>query len=157
MHHPSLKMMQDTIQVGRSAQEKGDYTIGSIIVRDDEVIASAHTQNTSQRFPLAHAEMLAIQQALEKIPSLEGCVLYTTLEPCPMCTGAALWSRCDSIVFGANKDDIRAVYQELYGTLEGLNHIDVSCSEIVRKSTHPLVVHPNYCREECVELLRLFL
>jgi len=89
------------------AEKAGQLTevpIGAVIVKDGEVIARAHNlRETSQR-PLAHAECLAIESASEALGTwrLSGCTLYVTLEPCPMCAGAILQSRIDTLVFGAS-------------------------------------------------------
>ena len=69
--------------------------VGAVIVHQDRVIAAAHNQREQLRDPTAHAEMIAITQAAEALGSwrLDGCTLYVTLEPCPMCAGAILQAR----------------------------------------------------------------
>jgi tRNA(adenine34) deaminase len=76
--------------------------IGAVIVHQGRVIASAHNQRETLRDPTAHAEMIAITQAAEALQSwrLEGCTLYVTLEPCPMCAGALLQARVATLVYG---------------------------------------------------------
>ena len=99
--------------------------IGAVIVRDDRVIASAHNQREQLRDPTAHAEMIAITQAAEQLESwrLEGCTLYVTLEPCPMCAGAILQARIPTVVYGAPDPKAGAVHT-LYQLLADprLNH-----------------------------------
>ena len=89
------------------------------------MIASAHNQREQLRDPTAHAEMIAITQAAEAIGSwrLEGCTLYVTLEPCPMCAGAILQARIPTVVYGAADPKAGAVHT-LYQLLSDprLNH-----------------------------------
>lgn len=85
------------------AYSKGEVPIGAVIVRDGLVIARAHNLKESLKDTTAHAELLAIKNAQETIGDwrLNGCVMYTTLEPCPMCAGAILHARLDRLVYGA--------------------------------------------------------
>jgi len=95
--------MQLAIEEAKKAQAIGEVPIGAIIVYENEVIASGYnTRETSQK-TLSHAELIAIQQANERIGSwrLEDCTLYVTLEPCPMCAGAIVQSRIKRVVYGA--------------------------------------------------------
>jgi len=86
------------------AQTKQEVPVGALIIKDGKVIARAHNKRESTQVATAHAELLAIEKACKKMKSwrLDGCILYVTLEPCAMCTGASLLSRVDGIVFGAS-------------------------------------------------------
>ena len=87
---------------GGKAYAEGETPVGAVIVRDGGIIASAHNMTERLKDSTAHAELLAIQAA-EKATGdrrLTGCALYVTMEPCPMCAGAALNSRIEEIVFG---------------------------------------------------------
>lgn|SRR5699024_613842 len=86
------------------AQKIGEVPIGAIIVYGDEVIAKGHNIRETTQSTLSHAELIAIQEANKKIGSwrLEGCTLYVTLEPCPMCAGAIVQSRIKRVVYGAS-------------------------------------------------------
>ncbi len=77
--------------------------IGAVLVLHDEIVARAHNLRETEQRSLAHAEMLAIDEACRKLGTwrLEDAVLYVTLEPCPMCAGAVVLSRVDKVVFGA--------------------------------------------------------
>ena len=81
-----------------------DVPIGAIIVKDHQIISTAYNQKESLNDVSAHAEMLAIRLACQKLGTwhLDGCTLYTTLEPCMMCSSAIIQSRIDKVVFGAN-------------------------------------------------------
>lgn len=118
--------MQLALEEAQKASSIGEVPIGAIIVHEDEIIArSSNLRETSQN-AVTHAELMAIQQACEKMGSwrLENTVLYVTLEPCPMCAGAILQSRIPRVVYGAR--DIKAgCVDSLYRLLndERFNHM----------------------------------
>lgn len=80
-----------------------DIPVGAIVVKDDRLIAAAHNRRELEAAPFAHAEMLAMEQAARVLGTrrLNGCTLYVTLEPCPMCAGAIIMAGVDRVVFGA--------------------------------------------------------
>ena len=89
------------------AMKEGEIPVGVVIVKNGEVIARAHNLKEQIHDPTAHAEMLAIKRACEVIGDwrLDGCDMYVTLEPCPMCASAILQSRIDRLYIGTfNKD-----------------------------------------------------
>lgn len=85
------------------AAEAGDVPIGAVVVLDGEVVAQAHNQRERRGDPTAHAEVLALQAAASALGRrrLSGASLVVTLEPCPMCAGAAWAAQVDRVVFGA--------------------------------------------------------
>src|SRR5690625_1827483 len=95
--------MQLAIEEAKKAQAIGEVPIGAIIVYENEVIASGYNIRETSQKTLSHAELIAIQQANERIGSwrLEDCTLYVTLEPCPMCAGAIVQSRIKRVVYVA--------------------------------------------------------
>ena len=95
--------MRLALEEAELAWREEEVPIGAVIVHDGRVIASAHNQREQLHDPTAHAEMIAITQAAEALGSwrLEGCTLYVTLEPCPMCAGAILQARVPVVVYGA--------------------------------------------------------
>jgi len=117
--------MQLALAEARAALDENEVPIGAVIVHDGRVVASAHNQREQLRNPTAHAEMIAITQAAESLKSwrLDGCALYVTLEPCPMCAGAILQARIPTVVYGAVDPKAGAV-RSLYRLLEDerLNH-----------------------------------
>ena len=86
-----------------AAKSGADVPVGAVLCRDGQVIAAAHNEREAGGGPLAHAEMLAMQRAFERLGErrLRGCTLYVTLEPCPMCAGAMVMAEVDTCVFGA--------------------------------------------------------
>lgn len=95
--------MRLALQEAETALAEGEVPVGAVIVHDDRLIAAAHNQREQLRDPTAHAEMIAITQAAGALGGwrLEDCMLYVTLEPCPMCAGAILQARIPTVVYGA--------------------------------------------------------
>ena len=85
------------------AARQGEVPVGALVVRNGEVLGRAHNRREIDGDPLAHAELLALRQAAERVKGwrLTGCTLYVTLEPCAMCAGALVNSRVERLVFGA--------------------------------------------------------
>ncbi|MBP2078565.1 tRNA(adenine34) deaminase [Oceanobacillus polygoni] len=97
------KFMEAAIGEAQKALTLNEVPIGAVIVYNDEIIAKGYNLRESSQTTLSHAELVAIQEANEKIGSwrLEDCTLYVTLEPCPMCAGAIVQSRIKRVVYGA--------------------------------------------------------
>jgi tRNA(Arg) A34 adenosine deaminase TadA len=90
---------------GMSNNEGGPF--GCIVVKNGEIIGSGNNKVTSTNDPTAHAEVTAIRDACKNIDSfqLDGCIIYTSCEPCPMCLGAIYWARPDKVYYGSNQQD----------------------------------------------------
>jgi tRNA(adenine34) deaminase len=103
-------LMLDALTQAIAAGDHGDVPIGAVAVHDGRVIAKAHNQREMTGDPTAHAEVLALRAAAEQLGSwrLDGVTLVVTLEPCPMCAGAAWASRIDRLVYGAPNLDAGA-------------------------------------------------
>ncbi len=99
-------LMRKALELAHKAYEKGEVPVGALIADSEsgEVIAEAYNLRESNKSATAHAEVLAIEQACERLGGwrLSGYTLYVTLEPCPMCAGALINSRLDRVVFGAS-------------------------------------------------------
>ena len=95
--------MQQALREARAAEAEGEVPIGAVVVMGDSVIARAHNQTERLGDATAHAEMLAFTAAAEYMGGkyLQECTLYVTVEPCPMCAGAAGWTQVGRIVYGA--------------------------------------------------------
>ncbi|MFT4710469.1 MAG: guanine deaminase [Planctomycetota bacterium] len=114
--------MARAIELARASVAKGGGPFGAVIVKDGKVIAEASNRVVLDSDPTAHAEVGAIRAAAASLGThvLEGCEVYSSCEPCPMCLGALFWSRVDRIYFGATRVDAaqagfddEALYQEL--------------------------------------------
>jgi len=90
---------------GMENNEGGPF--GCIVVKDGEIIGRGNNRVTSTNDPTAHAEVIAIRDACKNLNSfqLDGCVIYTSCEPCPMCLGAIYWARPDKVFYGSNQQD----------------------------------------------------
>jgi tRNA(adenine34) deaminase len=95
--------MDVAVEEARKAEAHGDVPIGAAIFRDGELLARAGNERELRRDPTAHAEVLAIRTAAEKLGGwrLPGTTLYVTLEPCAMCAGAIVLARIPTVVFGS--------------------------------------------------------
>jgi guanine deaminase len=84
---------------------------GAVIARDGEIVAEGFNQVTSNHDPTAHAEVVAIREACRKLGSfsLQGCEMYTSCEPCPMCLGAIYWARLDRVYYANTRTDAAAI------------------------------------------------
>ena len=119
------RFMRAAIEAARVAEDNGDVPIGAVIVFENRIIAKAYNQKEQLADPTAHAEIIALTQAAAALQSwrLNGCTMYVTLEPCPMCAGALVLSRMDKLVYGC--DDPKAgACKSLYNIVqdERLNH-----------------------------------
>ncbi|QQK78504.1 nucleoside deaminase [Salicibibacter cibi] len=96
--------MKMALEEAAKAEAEDEVPIGAVIVHEDQVIARAYNRREQDQHIFTHAECIAMRAASEAIGSwrLEGCTLYVTLEPCPMCAGAALQARVPRVVFGAS-------------------------------------------------------
>ena len=99
--------MRKAIELSIENVKNGGGPFGAVIVKGDEVIATGVNRVTANHDPTAHAEVSAIRAACEKLGTfdLEGCEIYTSCEPCPMCLGAIYWAHLDKIYYGNNKTD----------------------------------------------------
>ncbi len=129
----------------QKAFEKKEVPVGAVIAKRKDILAETHNIKEISNSPTAHAEILAIQIASQKLSNwrLEGCTLYVTLEPCLMCAGAILQSRIPKVVIGALDPKAGAVIS-LYQTLSDprLNH-------------RPHVI-TNVMEQECSQILKNF-
>ena len=107
--------MRLAIAEAELAALEGEVPVGAVIVRHDAVIAQAHNMREGTNDPTAHAEMLAIRLAAEKLGTrrLMDCTLYVTLEPCPMCAGALIMANLSACYFGAS-DDRQGCAESIY-------------------------------------------
>lgn len=95
-------MMSRALDLARRAAAMGEVPVGAVVARDGRVLAEAHNRREIDKSPFAHAEFLAVREACRVIGDwrLEGCTVYVTLEPCPMCAGLLVNARVPRVVFG---------------------------------------------------------
>jgi tRNA(adenine34) deaminase len=136
--------MERALALAVAAGQAGDVPVGAVILGPgDEVLAEAANRRQRDQDPTAHAEVLALRQASQRLGSwrLDRCTLYVTLEPCPMCAGAILLSRLGLLVYGA--DDPKA------GAVRSVLNLPASpCSN------HHLPVLAGILAAPCQELLQ---
>jgi len=137
--------MRLAIDEALKAKDKLEVPIGAVIVQNDEVVASAYNLRETEQRSVAHAELLAIDEACKKLRTwrLEDATLYVTLEPCPMCAGAIVLSRVKRVVFGAYDPKGGCA-----GTLLNLLEFE--------KFNHQAEVVGGMLEEECGSLLTTF-
>jgi tRNA(adenine34) deaminase len=139
------RFMRMAIEAARIAEDNGDVPIGAVIVYKNQIIGKAYNQREQLQDPTAHAEIIALTQAAAARQSwrLNGCTMYVTLEPCPMCAGALVLSRMDRLVYGCD-DPKGGACGSLYNIVgdERLNH--------------RLEVTAGVLEKECTELLQNF-
>lgn len=135
MEDKDIFYMKLAIEEAKKALEKEEVPIGCVIVYHDEVIASSYNRKTIDNIATSHAEILAINEACKKLGTwyLDECVLYTTIEPCLMCTGAIMQSRIKRVVYGSKN--------EAFGYLSKVDlKIDVR-SNVLEKETKDLLTN----------------
>ncbi len=122
--------MQQALRQASQAAAGGDVPVGAVIVSDGVLIAEAGNRKEQDGDPTAHAEMLVLRMASQKLGRwrLSGCTLYSTLEPCPMCAGAMVHARLDRVVI-ATRDPRTGAAGSLMDILNhpGLNHSPEVC------------------------------
>jgi tRNA(adenine34) deaminase len=138
-----LWCMRIALEEAEMAYQEGEVPVGAVVVNEwGEILSRAHNRKETAHNPCGHAELLAIQEAAKKIKGwrLEGCTLYVTLEPCPMCLAALGQARIKEVVFGAYdaKGGALSLGYHLYrdarlnhrfGVMGGILHYD--CSRIL--------------------------
>lgn len=143
--HLAESFMQAALKEAAKASSKGEVPIGAVIVKNNEIIASAHNLVESQNDQTKHAEILAINKACLHLNNwrLSDCSIFVTLEPCPMCISAILLSRIKELYFGSKDPGLGAV-----GSLFDLTSLN--------EFGHHIKVFPELKKEECSLLLNNF-
>ena len=105
--------MKEALKEAQLAFDRDEIPVGAVVVWKNRIIARAHNLTETLNDPTAHAEMQVITAATNAVGSkyLNDCMLYVTLEPCPMCAGACFWSRVGSLIYGA--EDVKRGYSFL--------------------------------------------
>jgi tRNA(adenine34) deaminase len=137
--------MRIAIQEAIIAKNKGEVPIGSILVKDNQLISKAHNCPISTNNPTAHAEIEVLRNAGKKLKNyrLSKTTLYVTLEPCIMCLGAMMHARVERLVFGASN------------TKKGLNKSFTDVTLDIQ-SNHKIKVSSGILEEDCAQILNSF-
>ena len=137
--------MEKALVLAQQATEIGEVPVGAVVVKEGKLVAAAHNLRERSGNPVAHAEMLAIQSAAEKIGNwrLTETTLYVTLEPCPMCAGAIILARIPRVVFGTT-DPKSGAAGSLYNIVQD------------ERLNHQVELLSGVCAEESRTLLRTF-
>lgn len=136
--------MISALAEAEKAFKKGDVPIGCIIVHNERIIARAHNLKEKKQDCTAHAEMLAIRKASKKLKNwrLNDCILFTTVEPCIMCSGAIYHARISAVYYGCNDHKFGG-----YGSLTDVNQL---------KTNHRVKVHSGILADRSAALLKDF-
>lgn len=147
---PHEHYMRLAISKAKEAIGAAQTPIAACIVKDGAVIACVYNTVAQTVDVTAHAEMQAIREASRRLNTLDlsGCVLYSTLEPCPMCFSASQWAQIDTIVYGARRDDAEKV---------GLGHNTIPVQTMKQLSHSAIVLVEDILRQENVQLFDLWL
>ena len=134
------KYMNIALIEANKAYKKNEVPIGCIIVKNNKIISKAYNKKEKTNVVTKHAEIIAIEKACKKLKTwhLNDCILYTTVEPCLMCTGAIIQSRIKKVVY--------ATENEKYGSL----------NKIVKESKSKLEIEKNILAEKSISLLQNF-
>ena len=137
--------MRLALAAASEAARRGEVPVGAVVARGEEVVAVAANERETMKDPTAHAELLAIRRAAQSLGGwrLTGCTLYATLEPCPMCAGAAHAARLDRLVYAT--PDPKAGYA---GTLHN--------TPADARLNHTVAVETGVLEDEAAEMLREF-
>ena len=129
--------MKEALKQANIAYKKDEVPIGCIIVKEGKIISRSYNQKTLKNIATYHAEILAINKACKKLNTwyLDNCTLYTTVEPCLMCTGAIIQSRISKVVYGTKN--------ESFGHISKMNHLKIE-------------VKSNILKKECSSILTKF-
>ena len=137
--------LNEAILEAQKAALLGEVPIGAVVVKDDRIIGRGHNRREIDHDPTAHAEILALRDAGRTLGTwrLAGCTLYVTMEPCPMCCGALINSRIDTVVYGADEPKFGSAGSQLnLLQFPGFNH-------------NVKIIGP-IAQERCQELMRDF-
>ena len=140
-----IRFMQAALEQARLSEAEGEVPVGAVVVRGTEIVGRGGNRNISRKDPTAHAEMVAMRQAAERLAHhrLAGCTLYVTLEPCAMCAGAAVLARLERLVYACDDPKSGAVCT-LFQVADD------------SRLNHRLQVERGILEEECAAYLRKF-
>lgn len=139
------KYMKEAIKQAKKAYKLGEVPIGCVIVYKDEIIGKGYNRRNTDKNTLSHAEIIAIKRASKKMGDwrLEDCIMYVTLEPCQMCSGAIVQSRMKEIVIGSMNPKAGCA-----GSVLNLLQME--------EFNHQVTIKSGILQEDCTNLLKKF-
>jgi tRNA(Arg) A34 adenosine deaminase TadA len=149
IHQPldddDVKYMRMALDACRHGVDLGQSPFGACIVRQGQVLACTYNHVWAEEDPTAHAEVMAIRMACREIKAvhLDGAVIYSTTEPCPMCFSAIHWARIRRIVFGGSIEDAK---------MYGFNEMSISNTSLKEQSGLDLEIQPHFLRNDALKL-----
>ena len=149
-------LMKHCIDIALKEWQEGQYPLGAMVVNENGETITSLCSNLNAGYDVsAHPEMIAIRRACEikKDRYLNGCYLVTTLEPCPMCTSAAIWAKMKGIIYGASQRDALEYSNSHPQSKLSWRQIEVPSSYIIEHATPKLELYENVLEEECKLLL----
>ena len=132
------KFMARAIELSIESVNKNGGPFGSVVVKDNKIIAKGSNKVTFSNDPTAHGEIVAIREACKKLNNfnLSGCELYSTCEPCPMCLSAIYWARIDKVYYANTREDARKIDFDdslIYSELDKkINERKISMTQMMR-------------------------
>lgn len=140
------KFMREALKEAKKAFEKDEVPVGAIIVYKGKVVSKGHNLRESKNDPTAHAEIIALRKVAKKLGDwrLDECDIYVTLEPCPMCASAILYSRIKRVIFGAFDKDNGA-----FGS-------KINLLDIFANSKSHIDIKGGILKEECEAIIQSF-
>jgi tRNA(Arg) A34 adenosine deaminase TadA len=137
--------MNIAIQEAQISIDEGNKGYGAVVVFDDQIVGQAHDTTFTEKDPCLHAELKAIRQAIKKLNdnNLCGTILFSTCEPCPMCSSLAVWANITTIVYGISIQETAAL---------GRSRIQISSKQIIEHSPCFIEVFGNILHDDCKAL-----
>lgn len=138
------KFMKTALDYAQKAFDLGEVPVGAVIVKNGEIIGTGYNMRETKQNALSHAEIEAINNACKNTGTwrLDGCEMYVTLEPCPMCTGAIINARIKTVIFGA--------FDSKMGCMDSVINL---CNY---PFNHKPEIYAGICEDECKEILQKF-
>jgi tRNA(Arg) A34 adenosine deaminase TadA len=138
-------MMKMAIEEAKISKLEGNKGYGAVVVLGKQILGKAHDTAVTEKDPVLHAEVNAIRQAVKTSGDTDlcGAVLFSTCEPCPMCSSLAVWANLTTIVYGASIKETSRL---------GKSRIHISAKEIIDKSPAMIEVIGNVLENECKKL-----
>lgn len=133
--------MKIALEEAKASLREGNHGFGAVILKENRVVSQAHDTEETEQDPTAHAEINAIRRACTQLgKNMEGCILLSTHEPCPMCAAAIIWANIKHIGYGCSID---AAIQQ------GRKRIDLSCEQLFDKAQTGIKTETGILEDEC--------